>query len=980
MKRDDNVPCLDSSSPPSRCTETSSTSEILGNELKIFPNGFQVAHVNAQSILKHFDEFFAIFSPHSLHALLVSESWMKPSLPSSLVSLQGYTLFRNDRIGKGAGGVAVFVRNDIKVKTLSQSPGPYSASAEFLILELTTQFKTLLLACVYRAPNLNFDNFEDAISQFIPLYNDILILGDVNYDVMTTKPEVMRFRETIESLNLCICPLDPTHKTEKSESWIDHIMVNDITKVLCTGQTPVPGISRHDLIYLIYDISVPKYTPRVIKRRSLKCINEKALKMDVNLLPWYIVYSEPRLDAKIAVFNSFIHCLYNKHAPIKVKRVRRPQNPWINDQILALMKQRDNAHRRYRTALKRNDSSVDPYREEYRKLRNRCNQTVRKAKSDFASKLVNDTSQPRELWRKLKLLGVGTKRNNFALPDLPLNILNEEFCYTSSLSYEDKINTIDSFERLAKLNNTFNFHLITETEVTNAVNRIKSQASGRDDIPIVLIKMILPDIIDVIIHIFNFSLSTGEFPSLWKYADVRPIPKTSNPVSSEELRPISILPALSKALEHIVRSQLTKFLSSNNILNPFQSGFRSQYGTNTALINITEDIRSAMDNRHITMLALLDFSKAFQTVDVDILLAKLTSVCNVSPIVRSWFASYLTDRQQRVVVEDNHSPWKRVTCGVPQGSVLGPLLFSLYINDLPQRITFSKYHMYADDVQCYISSPTKDIAKVYSNLSTDIKAICTWSSKNGLKINAMKSKFIIIGSRKILSSFDYSDIPGLLVDGTMVPLSDNVTNLGLAINKHLSWNDHINNICKKAYGSLHSLYRLKHFLPEPVKASLVQTLVISHLDYCDTVYIDLTEVQSKRIQRIQNACVRFVHNARRYDHLTDYYRQLRWAKMHARRQLHVLMLLWKIIKYKQPTYLYDRFKFLSESHTFNTRSKERSTLVIHPHKSDFLAKSFTLTASRAWNSIPCDIKNSPSLTIFKRKLKEYLSSAIDYVQ
>ena len=474
-------------------------------------------------------------------------------------------------------------------------------------------------------------------------------------------------------------------------------------------------------------------------------------------------------------------------------------------------------------------------------------------------------------------------------------------------------------------------------------------------------------------HIFNSSITSGEFPSIWKLSHIRPLPKNSNPITTEDLRPISILPALSKALEHIVHTQLTQFLEVNGILNPFQSGFRSHYSTCTALVKITDDIRSAMDNRHITLLSLLDFSKAFQTIDHEILMTKLSFIYNFSQLALSWFKSYLTNRKQKIITSDTHSNWISVLCGVPQGSILGPLLFSLYINDLPKNISASKYHLYADDVQCYISSTPSTIVSSLQCLNTDIKNVCTLAREHGLQINAAKSKFIIIGSRKVLSSINTADIPGLVVNGVRVPISESVTNLGLCINKHLTWTEHVNNICRKTYGALHSLRRLKNLLPESVKATLVQSLVISQVDYCDVAYIDLTEDLAKRLQRIQNACVRFVFNAKYFDHLSHLYRKLGWFDLRMRRRLHALNLLYKLIKIKKPSYLSSRFKFLSDTNSLNTRSKGNMVLSVQTHKSDHYSKSFTVYTTRAWNEIPEHIRDSGSIASFKSKVKDLFS-------
>ncbi|CAH2091002.1 unnamed protein product [Euphydryas editha] len=236
-----------------------------------------------------------------------------------------------------------------------------------------------------------------------------------------------------------------------------------------------------------------------------------------------------------------------------------------------------------------------------------------------------------------------------------------------------------------------------------------------------MVILVLDEIMPTICHIFNFSLTSKTFPNAWRLANVLPIPKLSNPSLPSHYRPISILPFLSKILERIIHFQLTLFIIRHNILTPYQSGFRPGHSTVTALTKVFDDIRFGMDNRQVTILALLDFSNAFNTVDHEILLAILESI-NISTDVIDWFHSYLSGRQQRIRIGDRYSSFCRLSAGVPQGSVLSPLLFSIFINTVTELLTLS-FHLYADDLQIYLTTPVEGIAEAIGTLNDDLCSI-----------------------------------------------------------------------------------------------------------------------------------------------------------------------------------------------------------------------------------------------------------------
>ena len=378
-----------------------------------------------------------------------------------------------------------------------------------------------------------------------------------------------------------------------------------------------------------------------------------------------------------------------------------------------------------------------------------------------------------------------------------------------------------------------------------------------------------------------------------------------------------------------------------------------------------------MDKHYISALVLLDFTKAFQSVDHEILLAKLKSNFKFKSAPVTWMRSYLTGRSQSIRCNDSRSPWAPLSCGVSQGTVLAPILFAMYLNDLSQHIHHLNFHFYADDVQVYISTHPAQLINAINLINSDLCRINSWAIANGLQINPNKSQCTLIGSKRIVSKLNLAEIPQIRVQNSPLLISKTVKNLGILFDTHFSWTDHVNQVCKKAFAALHSLQRLKNILPSSIKSLLVQSLVLTQIDYCNGVYVNICNNEVRKLQRVENACVRFIFNLKRYDHVSPYFQDLGWLDFSNRRTYHALVILFKVMLSKSPEYLLNRFCYVRDTHSFNTRSNRTTDLTIPVHKTNHFTNSFTLHSIRNWNEIPHEIRQSTSVQEFKKKLKEF---------
>ena len=947
-----------------------SDSDTLAGKLSnIFANpsgSLSLVHINAQSIPAHYTDLLTSFGTGIVDCILISETWLKPSLSSTSYSLPGFQLFRNDRTERGGGGVGIYLRNNIPASVVSCSSSQSVGSLEYLFLVVELNHKKLLLGVLY-SPNDKVNYFgalEDVLENLLCQYDHIICMGDLNTCLLKNDTRANQLKTLHDSYNLHILPMSsPTHYFPNCRpSLIDIISVSNPDLVTSHGQLTAP-FSFHDLIFLSYKLRPPKVRGKIYLQRNFKHIDLERFRKDLRNVNWSHIISLTSIDDMVESLTTELINIFNIHAPVRPVRMKHAPAPWLTPVIKRCMAKRDRAKtKNKRYPCEENFTA-------YKKLRNICNRMCRDAKRRYIHNTIQNLSQA-QVWRFLESLGVGKATNRQQIA-VDLNVLNSHFTNPNlNINAQIKSQTLATLSCTVLPDSTpFSFKTVSEEEVKKCVHSISTKAIGSDNLSLEMILPVLEDITPVVTHIINFSLSRNVFPSQWKNAYVIPLPKSSNSTTVTEYRPISILPVLSKVLETIVHNQLYSFLSSNNLLCPYQSGFRPFHSTVSALLNITEDIRCAMDNTKLTAMVLLDFSSAFSSVDFDILLATLRAV-NIPSTVINWFHSYLFGRRQCVKVNDKTSTWLDLTAGVPQGGVLSPLLFSIFINNISKVIS-SPYHLYADDLQLYRHSYLSELPETIALLNDDLTAIQSWAETFGLSVNPKKSQAIIISSSRLGSKINWNSVPKILFSGIQIPYHDKVRNLGLTFDSNMTWTSHINELSKRMHFSYRSLKRLQYFLPFKTKIMLAQCLLMPIIDYADVCYLDVTEELTNKLERLQNLAIRFIYGLRKYDHVSQFRAQLNWLPIRFRRDMHILSFLFKILNYQNfPSYLRSRFKILP------TPARSRRSCVIPmldfpKSNTKFLQKSFSVYAPLLWNNLPKSIQESQSIISFKSSLKEY---------
>ena len=925
---------------------------------------FSVVHYNVQSALPKLDILTAELSKFDV--ICLSETWFTKNINPSDASIPGYqTPFRYDRPHDNHGGVAVYIkdsipcsrRNDLELETV-----------ECVWIELHLKSKRLLIGTFYRPPNASpiiYNLIENSIGKAIDTgIENILVTGDFNYDMLSPIPS-RKVMQICRQYNMSQIISDPTHYTESSQSLLDIMLLSNPENVILNG-VGEPFLDQntryHCPIFCLLDIRTTK--SYCFKRKIWKFNegNYDKIKSDLVATDWESLF-ENNVDMSVKNFTNHLTNLCTSNIPNKHVTIRQSEPPWIHNSLRRLMRRRKRAYDKAKRSNSPNDWNA------YKKLRNETISGLRKSKQSYSEKLANDLKsdslKSSDWWKTLK--SFISQKQSSTIPPLKHNdnytygddekaeILNCFFVSQTCLNDKDK--EPPHFINDGSLPCLENIVITTEEVKDTLSNLPVGKACGPDGVNNHVLKECATELSFPLSVLFNMSIKSKTFPTIWKEANVTPIFKKDDPSNPSNYRPISLLSTVGKVMEKIIFKHVFNYLRDHNILSPLQSGFIPGDSTVNQLVDIYNTFCKAIDDGLEVRAVFCDISKAFDRVWHKGLIYKLKSI-GIDGRLLAWFSNYLSERKQRVVLPRGNSDWKVIHAGVPQGSILGPLLFLVYINDITENI-HSNIRLFADDTTLYIIIENPAISATI--LDADLHTISSWADKWLVSFNPAKTKSLLI-SRKTTSTH-----PDLHMCTHTISEVQMHKHLGLTLDSKCTWHDHIENILDKAWKRINIMRKLKYVLDRVSLEKIYIAFIRPLLEYADVIWDNCAQYEVVELEKAQHEAGRIVTGATRLISIDKLYSEIGWETLSSRRKFHKLVLFYKMTHGLTPDYLSNLIPdTVGSLSRYNLRNENDIRTI--PCRTQLYFNSFLPSTIRDWNELDTEIRSSPSLNIFKSRL------------
>ena len=927
-----------------------------------------VATFNAQSLGPTCHEkriaIYDFIIESKIDIFLIQESWLKAKGDDGKckeMTPPGFTSKSYPRPNHG-GGLAIIFRDSLsKYLTIKTDFIFVHSSFECFQVLLSLPSKPINLWNVYRTfpskkNKLRDDDFYTEFSDLLEHVNSTtcasVIFGDLNFHFnKPSLPSTCKIVDILDTFDLTQSVSSPTHRLGNT---LDVVIHRESDGILVNTEVTQNLSSDHYCVIAKLKVSVPPTESTFREVRNLKLIDKNKFSEDLR------TKVSPIKCCSFDQLNDILSSVLDDHAPIIRKKVRANKNdPWfddIKDQVAIAKRRRRNAEK------KKNKTGLTVHKQIYTQAKKDVTKIISKARTEYYSSEVTKCSNGRQFYGLIGTL-TGVKHTS----PLPTNHKSEDLPQIFSDYFSMKIADIRSeLDRLTDLGRSSQvnsstscpssftvFRPVSESEVRKTILQSKPTTCSLDPIPTPLLIEFLDLLLPTITQLMNNSILTGTFPESFKSAVVKPLLKkpTLDQNTLKNYRPISNLSFLSKILEKLVLQQLFDYLDTHTLLSPNQSAYRSAHSTETALLKITNDLLTALDNGDITFLTLLDLSAAFDTIDHSLLFKILYQTYGISNTALSWIKSYLSNRSQTVSVNNCLSSPAALTFGVPQGSVLGPILFIMYTQPLH---TLVQQHVmndqsFADDTQIYQSCKPKDSEQTLQTMQSCITQVKSWMTDHKLKLNDDKTEALIIHTSR-----SFTTIPkpsSIQVCSSNIAFAPSARNLGFILSDNLTVDAHISQICKSAYAALRQISSIRQYLTLTATKTLVCSLVLSRLDYANSLLSNCPKHNIAKLQKVQNAAARLTFKLRKHDHITQARKQLHWLPIEARITYKLCLHCHNFFHNSSPVYLADLLTVYIPGRSLRSSSDCYMLKVPSINTKKFGERAFRFAAPKAWNSL-----------------------------
>ena len=960
-----------SGSVDSRSGSTGST------QTRTKPKNVSISFSNIRGLRSNFSEVTQFVKDKAPDLLAVSETKLDPSILSEEVTPDGYVLHRQDKAP--CHGLAVFVKPNLPLVRLTDYEDPRH---EFLAFVTHFDGSTLILFFIYRSPSVNsevFDVVSDKIDILMTKYPsaEIAVFGDFNVhhaewlvhsrNTDTNGLAAHAFTVSQNLHQIVSCPTRVPDRITDKGYLLDLFLTTNPDNYHHKVSSPL-GTSDHCVVTVTSDTLFSR--PSAPFHRTVYKYSKAdwcGFRTFLSQVPWGSVLSG-NVNAAAQEVTEWIQIGMNTYIPTRTYQQKPHSQPWFTPECAAAICQRNFYFHKYqRDRTVRNLSS-------FKAARRRCKKTLDQARDRYANQTRESISSQKlgskDFWR---ICNSVLKRSKSSLPSLSLNsdtmatssadkaeLLCREFAKNSSL--DDSNRPLPTFPQ--RTASTLSPLFISVKHVRRIIKNLDtSKSSGSDSIAAIVLKKCAPELSPVLAKLYRKCLSEGEFPSSWKTASVVPTAKkgcdSSQPSS---YRPISLLPIISKVFECVVNAHLLNYLETNQLLSDSQFGFRHSRSTADILAYLTEQVSRSLEKQGVTRSVALDISKAFDKVWHRGLLHKLSSY-GIEGQVYNLLSSFLRDRHIFVVLDGQKSTTRRVTAGVPQGSVLGPTLFLLYINDLPDNVV-SKLVMYADD-----TTLSKSIDKTNSStqrqqlsdiLNRDLQSVQEWGQRWMVTFNSSKTK-ALLHSR----SRDKSQHPSLQMSGSNLSEQEAISLLGLTLSSDLSWRQYLQSIFRQASQRVGCLFRASRFLHPDTTLYLYKSTVRPIMEYCCHLWAGAPQTHLRPLDRVE----------RRVKNLVGQVLGEQLQPLSVRRDVASLSLFYRYYFGRCSPSLSDCVP-QPKSYSRSTRAASSSSMFqVECERSRTVSRSrsFFVRTSQMWNRLPqCVFPEKYDISSFKRRVNRFL--------
>ena len=867
----------------------------------------------------------------------------------------------------GGGGISVYVKDSYSAYKL-ENISVCTSTIESCIVKVRIGEVELVICGIYRPHSDSIDSFTRSLELLISGLGEnamVVIAGDMNVNLAESSPCILNYVSMLNSLLFLPAISLPTrfppdNAGNIAPSTLDHIFINKFQNFL--SGVVGSSITDHAPVFIFFNINPVFLT--TLKKIQFRPFSEQKLnllKTRLSAYAWDTLIDE-NINESWKRFLEKLNNLYCSCFPLKTKFIsdKRLSKPWLTTQIKQQIKEKS----RYFWMFRKGYIS----KETNNRFKNRVNELVNKAKTDYHLELFSRCRQNiKKKWRLINNL-IGKRKVDTDVWEM---IFDEQLCSDKSEILE-KMNSF--FTQIAtnldndlpnfasnsptnlitrQFNNYFYLFPVSNDECCKVIKTLKLTKTELNEIPVRIFKDISIHITTILTRLLNSSFLAGIFPAILKVARITQVFKSGDRKNPSNYRPISSLPFLSKIYERCLYNRLISFSDKFKILCNNQYGFRKKLSTSDALIHLTENIYQSLNDKCHHVSILIDLKKAFDTVNHQILMDKLFFY-GIRGLPHQLIKSYLSDRTQFLQRGSLKSSIKSINIGVPQGSILGPLFFLFYVNDLPNFSNSLQTILFADDT--VVSLSHKNSHHLSTSLNTELQLFQSWTIANRLTINVTKTKLIKFSNILQNNIDDFS----IRIGDEGLDMVSSCRYLGVLVDEKLNFSEHISTIVGKIARSTGILYKIKNYMPLEARINFYYAFIFPFLSYCILVWGGTCSSHLKSLIIQQKKVIRIISNAPPYSHTSNFFHTLKILKFN------------DIYKYQLGLYMYKSFDKFKCTHPVNTRN--RNLAVPAFQRLTQTQRSVSFRGPHIWNELPAYIRAIDSLPSFKRELKNYLIS------